>query len=561
MDYKKTYEKWLNSETIDQATKDELKSLTDQGEIEDRFYKNLEFGTAGLRGIIGAGTNRMNKYTVGKASQALAEVIRDYGKEAMDKGIAIAYDVRNYSDVFSKLAASILAANGVKVYLFEGIRPTPMLSFAIRHLKTQSGIVVTASHNPKNYNGYKVYWEEGAQILDIHANQISEKINKLNFEDINWGSYDDLVNQGKIILIGEEVDEAYYKEVLSRAVNDDVDKNVNIVYSPLNGTGNIPVRTVLDRRGFTNVNLVKEQTEPDGSFPTIEYPNPEDTKAFEYGLRLAKNIDADIIIATDPDCDRVAMMGKKPDGSYYAFNGNQTGVLLINYILNGLKASDKLPSNGAIVKSIVTGEMAKAICDDFNVKMFSTLTGFKNICSLANTWDQTKEYEFIFGYEESIGYTYGDYVRDKDAVISSMLIAEMAGYYKKQGKTLYQVLYDLYEKYGYYKEKLISLTLKGIEGSMRIKKMMDVVRKEPFETIGDLKVSSVKDYLTDDPVVGKSNVLEYRLEDGSWFSVRPSGTEPKIKLYIYSKDKKEAKAEEKISMIEEVVLGRLNSIE
>lgn len=561
MDYKKTYEKWLNSETIDQATKDELKSLTDQGEIEDRFYKNLEFGTAGLRGIIGAGTNRMNKYTVGKASQALAEVIRDYGKEAMDKGIAIAYDVRNYSDVFSKLAASILAANGVKVYLFEGIRPTPMLSFAIRHLKTQSGIVVTASHNPKNYNGYKVYWEEGAQILDIHANQISEKIKKLNFEDINWGSYDDLVNQGKIILIGEEVDEAYYKEVLSRAVNDDVDKNVNIVYSPLNGTGNIPVRTVLDRRGFTNVNLVKEQTEPDGSFPTIEYPNPEDTKAFEYGLRLAKNIDADIIIATDPDCDRVAMMGKKPDGSYYAFNGNQTGVLLINYILNGLKASDKLPSNGAIVKSIVTGEMAKAICDDFNVKMFSTLTGFKNICSLANTWDQTKEYEFIFGYEESIGYTYGDYVRDKDAVISSMLIAEMAGYYKKQGKSLYQVLYDLYEKYGYYKEKLISLTLKGIEGSMRIKKMMDVVRKEPFETIGDLKVSSVKDYLTDDPVVGKSNVLEYRLEDGSWFSVRPSGTEPKIKLYIYSKDKKEAKAEEKISMIEEVVLGRLNSIE
>lgn len=561
MDYKKTYEKWLNSETIDQATKDELKSLTDQGEIEDRFYKNLEFGTAGLRGIIGAGTNRMNKYTVGKASQALAEVIKDYGKEAMDKGVAIAYDVRNYSDVFSKLAASILAANGVKVYLFEGIRPTPMLSFAIRHLKTQSGIVVTASHNPKNYNGYKVYWEEGAQILDIHANQISEKINKLNFEDINWGSYDDLVDQGKIILIGKEVDEAYYKEVLSRKVNDDIDKNVNIVYSPLNGTGNIPVRTVLDRRGFTNINLVKEQTEPDGTFPTIEYPNPEDTKAFEYGLSLAKNIDADIIIATDPDCDRVAMMGKKPDGSYYAFNGNQTGVLLINYILNGLKASDKLPANGAIVKSIVTGEMAKAICDDFNVSMFSTLTGFKNICSLANTWDQTKEYEFIFGYEESIGYTYGDYVRDKDAVISSMLIAEMAGYYKKEGKSLYEVLYDLYEKYGYYKEKLISLTLKGIEGSMRIKKMMDVVRKEPFESIGSLKVSSVKDYLTDDPVVGKSNVLEYRLEDGSWFSVRPSGTEPKIKIYIYSKDKEEAKAEEKISMIEEVVLGRLNSIE
>lgn len=561
MDFRKKYEEWINSKFIDEETKKELREIKSEEEIEDRFYQDLEFGTAGLRGILGAGSNRMNQYTVGKATQALAQVIKKHGQEAMNKGVAIAYDVRNCSDSFSKIAAAILAENGIKVYLFENIRPTPMLSFAVRYLKTQSGIVITASHNPKNYNGYKVYWEEGSQILDEHANQILNELEKLDFGDIKWGDFDSLINSGLIKIIGKDVDEAYYNEVLKKSINDDIDKNVSIVYSPLNGTGNIPVTTILERRGFTNVNIVEEQREPDGNFKTIEYPNPEDIKAFEYAEKLAKKVNADIIIATDPDSDRVAMMSKVKDGKYFSFNGNQTGVLLINYILKGLASKNLIPERGAIVKSIVTGEMAKPICQEFGVEMFSTLTGFKNICALPNKWDKTKEYNFIFGYEESIGYTYGDYVRDKDAVVSSMMIAEMTGFYKKQGKTLYDVLYDLYEEYGYYKERLISLVLKGIEGQIRIKKMMDVVRSEPFENIGNLKVNKIVDYLTDDPIVGKSNVLKYELDDGSWFCVRPSGTEPKIKIYIYTKDKEEEKSLEKVSLIENTVLNRLNSIE
>lgn len=563
MDFRNQYEKWLNSEHIDEETKEELRNLKEDDEIEDRFYKDLEFGTAGLRGKLGAGSNRMNKYTVGKATQALAQVINRYGKEAAEKGIVIAYDVRNYSKEFSKIVSAILAENGVKVYLFEDIRPTPMLSYAVRELKTQSGIVITASHNPKDYNGYKVYWEEGSQILDEHADKILNELEKLSFEDIKWGDHDKLVNDGKIEIIGKELDEKYYNEVLNMTINDDIDKSLNIVYSPLNGTGFIPVTTILDRRGFENVHIVEEQKNPDGDFKTVGYPNPEDSKAFEYGINLAKEVDADIIIATDPDCDRVSMMAKDKNNEYFEFNGNQIGVLLINYILEGLSENSKLPENGAIVKSIVTGEMGKPICEEYGVTMFSTLTGFKNICALPNKWDETNEYKFIFGYEESIGYTYGDYVRDKDAVVSSMMIAEMAAYYKTKGKTLVDELYELYEKYGYYKEKLISLTLEGVEGQSRIKRMMDYIRENPFTLIGDeLKVDNIVDYSIDDvPYVGKSNVLKYELEDGSWYCVRPSGTEPKIKLYIYTKDKTEEKSKSKLKMIEENVLETLNSVE
>lgn len=562
MDYKAQYKNWLNSEHIDVETKEELKNLKEESEIEDRFYKDLEFGTAGLRGKLGAGSNRMNKYTVGQATQALAQVIINQGKEAMEKGIVIAYDVRNYSKEFSKIVSGILAKNEIKVYLFEDIRPTPMLSFAVRELKTQSGIVITASHNPKDYNGYKVYWEEGSQILDEHASLILEELNKLDFSSIKWGDYEKLVDLGKIEIIGKELDEKYYNEVLNMTVNEDVDKSVNIVYSPLNGTGYIPVTTILEKRGFDNVHLVEEQTKPDGDFTTVGYPNPEDPKAFEYSIDLAKKVDADIIIATDPDCDRVSMMAKDNNGEYYGFNGNQIGVLLINYILEGLNEQNKIPTNGAIVKSIVTGEMAKPICDEYGVSLFSTLTGFKNICALPNRWDETNEYKFIFGYEESIGYTYGDYVRDKDAVVSSMIIAEMAGYYKKLGKNIVQKLYDLYEKYGYYKEKLISLTLEGLEGQTRITRMMDFIRKNPFTLIGDeLDVVKITDYMEDDPKVGKSNVLKYELSDGSWYCVRPSGTEPKIKLYIYTKDKTEEKSVYKLKLIEDEVLNTLHSIE
>lgn len=562
MEYKNQYRNWLDSEYIDEETKEELRNLKEETEIEDRFYKDLEFGTAGLRGKLGAGSNRMNKYTVGLATQGLAQVITSYGKEAMDKGIVIAYDVRNYSKEFSQIVSSILAENGIKVYLFDDVRPTPMLSFAVRELKTQSGIVITASHNPKDYNGYKVYWEEGSQILDEHASQILDELDELDFGSIKWGNYEDLVSANKIEIIGKDIDDKYYKEVLDMTVNDDIDKSVNIVYSPLNGTGYIPVTTILEKRGFNNVHLVEEQTKPDGDFTTVGYPNPEDPKAFEYSLKLAEDVDADILIATDPDCDRVSMMAKNKNGEYIEFNGNQIGVLMINYILEGLNEQNKIPDNGAVVKSIVTGEMAKPICDEYGVSLFSTLTGFKNICALPNRWDDTKEYKFIFGYEESIGYTYGDYVRDKDAVVSSMIIAEMAGYYKSKGKNVVEKLYDLYEKYGFYKERLISLTLEGVEGQNRIARMMDYIRNNPFSLIGeDLNVVKITDYLEDDPEVGFSNVLKYELDDESWYCVRPSGTEPKIKLYIYTKDKTESKSMEKLDLIEEEVLSTLNLVE
>lgn len=561
MEYKLKYQSWLDSAVINDETKEELRLLTDDAEIEDRFYQDLEFGTAGLRGKLGAGSNRMNIYTVGLATQALAQTIINHGQEAMDRGVAIAYDVRNFSEEFSKVSSSVLAANGIKVYLFEDIRPTPMLSFAVRHLKTISGIVITASHNPKDYNGYKVYWEEGSQILDETANEILGELANLSFEDVKTGDFETLVKSGDIVLLGKDVDQAYYDEVLNMAINEDIDKDVVIAYSPLNGTGNIPVRTVLSKRGFRNVHVVKGQENPDGNFETVGYPNPEDVKAFAYALELAKEVDADVIIATDPDCDRVAMMAKDSNGDYYAFNGNQTGVLLINYILNGLNDKAAIPSNGAIVKSLVTGEMALPICEKFGVKMFDTLTGFKNICALPNEWDKTGEYEFIFGYEESIGYTYGSYVRDKDAVVSSMMIAEMAGYYKKHGKNLVEVLYDLYEEYGYYKEKLISLVLEGIEGQTRISRMMDSIRQDPLKTVAGLNLAKVVDYKFDDTGVGVSNVLKYVLEDGSWYCVRPSGTEPKIKIYIYAKDKNEQVALDKIAKIEKEALDRLYEVE
>ncbi len=561
MDYKMKYQAWLDSSVINDATKEELRLLTDEGEIEDRFYQDLEFGTAGLRGKLGAGSNRMNIYTVGLATQALAQTIVKHGQEAMDRGVAIAYDVRNGSEEFSRVSSGILAANGIKVYLFEDIRPTPMLSFAVRHLNTISGIVITASHNPKDYNGYKVYWEEGSQILDETADEILSELGKLSFDDVKYGDFEVLVKSGDIQLIGKDIDNLYYEQVLNMAINEDIDKEVIIAYSPLNGTGNIPVRTVLSKRGFTNVHVVKEQENPDGNFETVGYPNPEDVKAFEYALILAKEVNADVIIATDPDCDRVAMMAKDTEGVYYAFNGNQTGVLLINYILNGLNAKGAIPKNGAIVKSLVTGEMGLPICEKFGVKMFDTLTGFKNICALPNEWDKTGEYSFIFGYEESIGYTYGDYVRDKDAVVSSMMIAEMAGYYKKQGKTLVEVLYDLYEEYGYYKEKLISLVLEGIEGQGRISRMMDSIRANPLNTVAGLKLDKIVDYKFDKTDVGVSNVLKYVLEDGSWYCVRPSGTEPKIKIYIYAKDKLEDVALDKIKLIEKEALERLYEVE
>ncbi|WP_353093536.1 phospho-sugar mutase [Tissierella praeacuta] len=561
MDYREKYNYWLENDYFDEDTKMELKSITDNKEIEDRFYADLSFGTAGLRGKIGAGTNRMNRYTVSLATQGLAKTIVNRGKEAMNKGVAIAYDVRHYSDKFAEMAARVLAANGVKVYLFKDIRPTPVLSYTIRNLKTISGIVITASHNPKDYNGYKVYWEEGSQILDDIADEILMEIKNIkNFSEIKLMDLDEAQSKGLIEYIGKEIDDDYDKDLLSLTLNDDIDKDIRIIYTPLNGTGNIPVRRILEKRGFTNIIVVPEQENPDPNFTTVGYPNPEDVKAFDYAKILGKKEDAELIIATDPDCDRVAMMVRDEDGEFKFINGNQAGVLLVNYILSQRYRLNSIPKNGVIVKSIVTGDLSKVIAKKYNVETIETLTGFKNICGKANEFDNTGEHTFIFGYEESIGYVYGTMVRDKDAVNTSMFIAEMAGFYKKQGKSLLDVLEDLYEEHGYYKEKLISIVLEGLEGSQRIGRMMEEFRKEPITDFNGIKLTKTIDYLLDDTSNPKSNVLKYYLDDGSWYAIRPSGTEPKIKLYIYSKDMDMVRSKEKVELIESMVRSRMNSI-
>lgn len=560
MEYKEKYNAWLNDEFFDELTKNELSSITDEDEIIDRFYTDLKFGTAGLRGKIGAGTNRMNKYTVSLATQGLAQTIINKGQEAMDRGVAIAYDVRKFSDEFAEIAARVLAANGIKSYLFDGIRATPILSYTVRRLNCISGIVVTASHNPKDYNGYKVYWEEGSQILDDIADEILEEIDKIgDFSNIKTMNYEEAIKKGLINIIGNEIDDEYTKALLNMSINDDIDKDVKIVYTPLNGTGNIPVRRVLRERGFTNIHVVPEQEAPDSNFTTVGYPNPEDVKAFEYAARLGEKIGAEILVATDPDCDRVAIALN--NGSGYTFlNGNQTGALLIHYILSARHEKGNLPKNAAVVKSIVTGDLGTAICNKYEVKMFETLTGFKNICALANKWDETGEYEFILGYEESIGYVYGTLVRDKDAVVSSMMIAEMTAYYKKQGKSILEVLEGVYSEYGYYNEKLISIVLEGLEGQQLIGRIMTDIRNNPILKIGNMKLDRTIDYLNDKTDAGVSDVLKFYMDDGSWYAVRPSGTEPKIKLYMYSKGSSKEDSVEKIAEIEKYVRSRMESV-
>lgn len=562
MDYLEKYNYWLKDEFFDEDTKRELEAIKgDDKEILDRFHRDLTFGTAGLRGKIGAGTNRMNKYTVSLATQGLAETIKSRGKDAMRRGVAIAYDVRHFSKEFAEITAGVLAANGIKVYLFDDIRPTPLLSYTIRRLGNVSGVVITASHNPKDYNGYKVYWEEGSQILDDIGEEILNNINRVgDFSNIKFMELEEGVAKGLINYIGKEIDDEYVEKVKSLALNEDIDKEIKIVYTPLNGTGNKLVRRVLRERGFTNVIVVPEQENPDPDFTTVGYPNPEDIKAFDYAKKLGKKENADILIATDPDCDRVACMVRDFNGEYVALNGNQTGALLVNYILSSRYRDNTLPENGAIVKSIVTGDLSKAIAEKYNVTTVETLTGFKNICGKANEFDRTKEYTFIMGYEESIGYVYDTIVRDKDGVISSMLIAEMAAYYKAQGKTLLDELEDIYKEYGYYLEKLISIVLEGIEGSQRIGRIMESFREDPIINIGDMELAKTIDYLKDETGNPKSNVLKYYFDDGSWYAIRPSGTEPKIKVYIYSKDKDKKASQNKIKAMEETIINRIESI-
>lgn len=572
--YKERYNFWLNSNFFDEETRLELKNISnDEKEIEDRFYKELEFGTAGLRGKIGAGTNRMNKYIVARATQGLAELILSKGKAAMERGVAIAYDCRHYSDVFAETAALVLNANGIKAYLFDELRPTPELSFAVRKLNAISGIVVTASHNPQEYNGYKVYWEEGAQILPDTANAITDNILKIeDFSKIPFISKEKALEKGLLKMIGKEIDDEYIAKTKALSLRDEeIDKSIKIVYTPLNGTGNKPVRRILNERGFKNVYVVKEQEMPDPDFTTVGYPNPEDVKAFKLAEQFGKEVDADILIATDPDCDRLAVEVKVEDG-YKALNGNQTGALLVNYVLEANKEKGTLADNSAIVKSIVTGDLSTAICKHYGVKMFEALTGFKNIFAYANDWDKTGEYKFVFGYEESIGFCVGDLVRDKDAVNSAMFLAEAAAYYRTKGKTLIDVLNDLYERYGYYRENLVSLVLEGIEGAERIKRMMESYRKEYPIKVGDMDLVRYVDFRTSEDVdvkndtkskseIPKTNAVKYYFDDGSWYAVRPSGTEPKIKIYMYSKADSLEKAEDKLRNIESTVMDKLYSIE
>lgn len=568
MEYKKEYEKWCTNPLFDEKTRAELINIKEnEREIEDRFYKNLEFGTAGLRGIIGAGTNRMNKYTVTKATQGLANFINKQGKA--DRGVVIAYDSRHMSKEFSEYAALTLNANGIKTYVFEALRPTPELSFAIRRLHTISGIVITASHNPPKYNGYKAYWEDGAQITSPIDKQIIEEVNKVtDYKEVKTMPMKEAKEQGLYNVIGSQIDDAYIAEMKKLVMNPEIikkQKDLKIVYTPLHGAGNMPVRRVLSELGFENVTVVPEQEKPDGNFPTVSYPNPEDEKAFTLALELAKKIDADIVLATDPDADRLGIYAKDiKTGEYISFTGNMSCLLIAEYRINQLKERGMLPTNGAMIKSIVSSNLANAIARYYQLTLFEVLTGFKHIGAKIKQFEETKEYEYVFGYEESYGCLIGTYARDKDGVSAVMALCEAAAFYKEQGLTLWDEMIAIYEKYGYYKEGAVSITLEGVEGAEKIKEMMKILREKTVDKIGDYKVSKVRDYELDKIIdlktkeetktgLPKSNVLYYELEDDAWACIRPSGTEPKIKLYVGVKGTSMQDAQQKIDKLCEMM--------
>lgn len=565
MSYKEKYQEWINSPIIDEETKNKLKEISNnEKEIEDSFYKELEFGTAGLRGILGVGTNRMNKYTVGKATQGLANfIIKEKGQE---RGVAIAYDSRNYSKEFSQIAALILNANGIKTYVFESLRPVPELSFAVRYLKCISGIMITASHNPAKYNGYKVYGEDGAQVTSPKDKQIMDEVNNIkDYAQIKTIEKEEAIKKGLFNQIGEKIDEAYINEIKKQSLNPEIIKkqeNLSIVYTPLHGTGNIPVQKILKEIGFKNINIVKEQQEPDGNFPTVEYPNPEDKKAFKLALELAQKVDAQIVLATDPDADRLGVYVKDTKtNTYIPFTGNMSALIILEYILSQRKEKNTIPENGVVIKSIVSSTMAKPITQKYNVKLEEVLTGFKYIGEKIKEYEINKKYEYIFGYEESYGCLVGTHARDKDAIVAVMLLCEAAAYYKEKNMTLWDQMINMYNEYGYYKEGIKQVTLEGIYGAEKIKEIMDNFRKNPPKNFGSFKVEKIRDYnnsiilelgtnKTERINMPKSNVLYYELSNDSWIAVRPSGTEPKIKYYIGVKGKSIEEANE---MLEELM--------
>ena len=567
-EYEIKYNEWINNPVIDDESKKELRGIEgNEKEIEDRFYKDLEFGTAGLRGVIGVGTNRMNKYTVTKATQGLANYIKKQGGQ--DRGVAIAYDCRIMSKEFSDETVLCLNANGIKTYRFEDLRPTPELSFAVRELGCIAGIVITASHNPPEYNGYKVYWEDGAQIVEPTDKEIIAEVNNVtDLSTIKTMEKKEAVKNGLYHTIGKEIDDKYIAELKKLVVNSDaikeMQKDIKIVYTPLHGTGNIPVQRILKEIGFENVYIVKEQEKPDGHFPTVSYPNPEDPKAFTLALELAKKVDADIVLANDPDADRLGIYVKdSKTGEYIQFNGNMTGNLVAEYILSQKKANGTLPNNGAIIKTIVSSNITDAIAKEYGVKLFSTLTGFKNIAKIIRGFEEDNSYKCLFSYEESYGCIIGTHARDKDGIVAVMTVCEAVAYYKKHGLTLWDQMNKMYEKYGYYKEKQMSITLKGIKGAEEIKKMMENMRNNPAKEIAELKVKSFGDYSKQEIIdengnristgLPKSNVLYFDLEKNAWVCVRPSGTEPKIKFYMGVCESSMENADKKLEQLENAV--------
>ena len=570
MSYMDTYKQWCENPYFDESVREELKSIAgNEKEIEDRFYKDLEFGTGGLRGVIGYGTNRMNVYTVRRATQGLANFIIKEG--AQDKGVAIAFDSRRMSPEFSDEAALCLAANGIKAYIFPSLRPTPELSFAVRYLGCTAGIVVTASHNPPEYNGYKVYWEDGAQITAPKDKQIiTEVLNVTDFNTVKTMDKEAAKAAGLYNVIGSDLDDAYIAELKKQIVNPDVikemGKTMTVVYTPLHGTGNIPARRVLKEIGFENVYVVPEQELPDGNFPTVSYPNPEDPAAFTLALKLAKEKNADVVLATDPDADRLGVYAKdSKTGEYVSFTGNMSGMLIAEYLLSQKKAKGLIPANGALVKTIVSTNMADAVAKEYNLKLIEVLTGFKYIGEQIKFFEQQHTYHYVFGLEESYGCLAGTYARDKDACVAVMMLCEVASWCKKHGKTLWDAMLDMYEKYGYYREGLETKTLKGIDGAAQIQSMMSEYRTNPPKELGGHRVLAVRDYKEDtrkDLVTGEvtktglpaSNVLYYELSDNAWCCVRPSGTEPKIKYYFGVKGTSLADADAKLAALKEDLL-------
>lgn len=552
MNYKENYNEWINNPYFDEETKKELLSIgKNEKEIEDRFYKNLEFGTGGLRGVIGAGSNRINKYTVRRATYGLANyILNKCGNEGKKKGVVIAYDSRHKSEEFCLETAKTLAACGIKAYIFDSLRPTPQLSFAVRHLNCVAGVVITASHNPPEYNGYKVYWSDGGQVCPEIAEKIINEVNKIEkYNTIPTASEDNEL----IVKLDESVDIAFIDAVKKQVINQElinkVGKDFKIIYTPIHGTGNIPIRNVLDEVGFKNVSIVKEQELPDSKFCTVQYPNPEEKAVFDIAIEMAKKDGADLIIGTDPDCDRVGVVVKDNDGEYVVLNGNQVGSLLVDYVLSNRVDEIKTMKNPTIVKTIVTSELGAKIAKYYEVGCVDTLTGFKFIGEKIHQYENSNEATFIMGYEESYGYLVGKHARDKDGVVSALLISEMAAYYYDKGMSLYDGLQKVYSKYGYFKEELKSITLKGIDGMEQIKSIMSYFRNTEVDEIADIKVIEIKDYKNSIDDLPKSDVLKFILEDGTWIAVRPSGTEPKIKFYFGCNGENKVEVDNKLENI------------